>query len=112
MKRIYSIALTALAAVIIISGHSFAAMNEQITEDNALASVAQERKRAWQDYEIYKAQKAKSAKESIRPLSAPASLPDSGYVKRKNDIFIGIGLIIVAIILTIWLLRYSKKEQS
>lgn len=92
--------------------YSFAVMNEQLIRQNMAISVVEERQKSQQAYQAYKAKKAELSKEAVKFVSKPDSLPENDYLKRRNDIFIGITFIVIAIILTVWLMQFYKKEQK
>ena len=112
MKRVYYILLAIFISVMLNNRYSFAVMNEQLIRQNMAISVVEERQKSQQAYQAYKAKKAELSKEAVKFVSKPDSLPENDYLKRRNDIFIGITFIVIAIILTVWLMQFYKKEQK
>lgn len=92
---------------------SFAVMDEEVSEEVGISSVVEERIKAKQDYEQYKLQK-----ESLKKAPVQIKVPivyrekDLLYTRSRNDMLIGIGLILAAVILSVYVHLLTKKEHS
>ena len=109
-KPIYLI----LAVFIIIcnSTPSFAVMDESVLSEDIIDSVEYEREKAKQEYQIYKLEKESQKKTPVRVKAPIVSEKDTVSTSCKKGIIIGIGLVIVAIILSLRIYQLSKKKKS
>lgn len=92
---------------------SFAVMDEEVSEDDVIRTVVEERIGAKQEYQEYKLQK-----ESLKKAPVQIKVPivyrekDLLYTRSRNDMLIGIGLILAAVILSVYVHLLTKKEHS
>lgn len=90
---------------------SFAVMDEEAAEDEVIRAVAEERIEARQEYQNYKIQK-----ESLKKAPVQIKVPivyreqDILYTRSRNDMLIGISLILAAVILSVYVRLLTKKE--
>lgn len=89
-----------------------AAMNGDISSEDAVISVMREREKARQEYQAYKREKGEPLKGSGGPAISSAASPESPRVNKSTDVYIGIALIFTAILSTIWLLKLSGKKKA
>lgn len=91
---------------------SFAVMDEGVSEDDVIRTVIEERIEAKQDYQNYKIQKESQERAPIQ-IKVPMVYKEQDllYTKSRNDMLIGIGLILAAVILTAYVHQLTKKEQ-
>ena len=113
IKKISYIIISSFLFIFLNNVYAFAAMgmgDDEIYE-NIIDSIVQERHRAQQEYQVYKAQDAKMKQAEIIPIVS-ASSSDEIYQKRKKDIILGVFLIVIAIILSLRMLQLSYKKQG
>ena len=111
MKKYMFLILAVIITVSYSSGMAFAAMSDESPQDETINTVVRARQRAKQEYEAYKVQQQQQA---VKPLvQAPIKVApklDTAYTKTRNDIIIGVVLILVAISLG-GMLYLSKKRE-
>lgn len=117
MKRLTYLILVVIIVVFYEGVVSFAVISEEASPDDVIDSVVEQRQKAKQEYKAYKLQREseKKATKKIAPIQVQAPMAserDAPDPRRKNDIMIGMGLILVAIILSIYVHQLSKKKQS
>jgi hypothetical protein len=110
MKIIYILLLVSFIAFNNII--AFAAMTGEVSPDNVIEYVVQERIRAQQEYKEYLAGKEKEKQKQKQLEIKPVAAKKPVYERTKKDIIVGIGLILIAIILFIYLNNLSKPKQS
>lgn len=87
-----------------------AAIGEEATSESMINMIVHERNKAQQEYQLYKAQKDFKAAPAESISQKPAFQENEVYAKTGKDAAIGIVLIIIAIMLTIYLHNISKKQ--
>lgn len=112
MKR-----LTYITLISIILSYAavpaLAAVSKDVSPEQVISSVAEDRQLAKQEYEEYKAQK-KLKKRAPVQIKVPmvSREEEAPYARSKDDIIIGTGLILAAIVLSVYLHQLTKKEQK
>lgn len=95
---------------------SLAAVDRETPSEEVISSIVEDRIRARQEYEEYQQYKLqeKAKKRAPVQIKVPA-IPkeeEAPYARSKNDIIIGTGLILAAIVLSVYLHQITKKEQN
>ena len=88
---------------------SYAAMSEDVSADNIVDAVVHERFKAMQEYQLYQIEKQKQKQAAQEQKPSVISEQDTLYKKSKKGIILSAGLIILAVILTLYMFRISKK---
>ena len=89
-----------------------AVINEGTSTDEAISTVIYQRQRAEEEYEQYEYKKHAEAVAVAPEVSSVIIKKDTTYSNAKNDIILSIALLLVAIALTIYLYRFSKKGEG
>ena len=95
---------------------SLAAVDRETPSEEVISSIVEDRIRARQEYEEYQQYKLQEKAKKRAPVQIKVPIipkeEEAPYARSKNDIMIGTGLILAAIVLSVYLHKLTKKEQN